>query len=181
MKERGLTLVEVLVAIGIAGVIGALLLVIIVNSTGMFTDQSGKVQRGLDINDALSQVRFSIKDASGVVASYANEGVIYTTGEDRLVLKVASIDAAGNIIDGTFDYFVFFKDQDLVRFKLFPDPVSARKQADRVLSTSVENLNFHYFNSASVEVAPVSAVKVRISLKLNQTNIATSEANLRND
>lgn len=183
MRERGLTLVEILVAMGIAGVVGALIMVIVINNTGMFTDQSGKVQRGLDINDALSQVRLSIKDANGVVSSYTDGGITYTTGADQLILKVASVDASGDIIDGIFDYFVFFKDQDLLRLKTFPNASSSRKQADRVLSTSVADLNFHYFNSASppVEVVPNTAAKVRVSLKLNQTNTATSEANLRND
>lgn len=183
LRVRGLTLIEVLVAMGIAGVVGTLLLMIVVQSSGIFTDQSSKVQRGLDINDALSQARLSIKDAGGVANSYTDGIDTYTTGEDLLVLKVTSIDAAGDIIEETFDYFVFFKDQDFLRFKTFPDPSSGRKQKDSILATQVSDLHFQYFNSASppAEVSPQSAAKIRISLKLNQTNFATSEANLRND
>lgn len=183
MRERGLTLVEVLVAMGVAGVVGALLLVIIVNSAGMFTEQSSKVQEGLNINDALSRLRSSVKDASAVADSYISGETLYTTGESQLVLKVASIDALGNLLVDTFDYFVFFKDQSYLRFKTFPDSESFRQPLNSVLSTGVDNLVFQYFNSASppVEVTPAVATKVRISLTLNQTNIATSEANLRND
>ncbi|MBI2196748.1 type II secretion system protein [Candidatus Daviesbacteria bacterium] len=180
---KGLTLIEVLVAMGIAAVVGALLVVILVNSAGMFTEQSSKVQEGLNINDALSQVRRSIKDAGSVAESYDSGETLYTTGGNQLVLKVASVDASGNLLVDTFDYFVFLKDQTYLRFKTFPDPASSRQPLDTVLSIGVDSLAFQYFNSASppLEVTPAAATKVRISLTLNQTNIATSEANLRND
>lgn len=190
MRERGLTLIEVLITMGIATVAGVLLVVIMVNSAGLFTQQSSKVQEGLNINDALLEVRSSIKQANAVASEYTGGGSTYTTGGSQLVLQVLSIDSLGNIIDNTLDYFVFFQDQNLLRFKIFPDPSSSRKPVDRLLSTMAESLNFQYFNSASppIEVTPTNATKVRISLILKQKNglnyeaqAGTSEANLRND
>lgn len=190
MRVKGLTLIEVLVAMGIAVVAGSLLVVIMVNSAGLFTNQSSKVQEGLNINDSLLQVRSSIKEASAVAVSYTGGSTTYTTGGDQLVLKVLSIDSQGNLIDNTYDYFVFFRNQSLLRFKTFPDPASSRKSVDRIFSTMVDSVNFQYFNSAipPVEVAPASATNVRVSLTLKQKNglkyevhTATSEANLRND
>lgn len=190
MRVKGFTLIEVLVAMGIATVVGILLVVIMVNSAGLFTEQSSKVQEGLNINDALSQVRSSIKQANAVANGYTGGGSTYTTGGNQLVLKVLSEDPAGNIIDNTFDYFVFFQDQSKLYFKSFPDPASSRKTVNRIFSTVVDSVNFQYFNSASppVEVAPTSAAKVRITLTLKQKNglnyeaqTGTSEANLRND
>ncbi len=182
-SSQGLTLVEVLVAMGIALVVGTLLLMVVVQSSGVFTDQSSKVQKGLNINEALSQVRLSIKDANAVASSYTDGTDTYTTGENQLVLKVTAIDTAGDMLEGASDYFIFFKDQSFLRFKTFPDPSSSRKQGNSILATEVTGLHFQYFNSASppVEVSPVNAAKVRISLKLSQTSPATSEANLRND
>lgn len=183
MKEKGLTLVEVLVALGIVSVVGALILMIIVNSAGIFTDQSVKVQGGVDANEALSQMRRTVKDASSVAASYTDGATVYTTGANQLVLKLAAFDNSGNIIDNSFDYVVFFRDQKIIRMKIFPDAVSSRKPANTVLATQATDLYFQYFNAASppAEITPVSAAKVRISLKLNKISIATSEANLRND
>lgn len=190
LGNYGLTLIEVLVAMGIATLAGVLLVVIIVNSAGIFTQQSSKVQTGLNINDALSSVRGNIKQASAVAESYTSGSTTYTTGSSQLVLKVPSIDSSGNIITDTFDYFVFFLDQKILHFKIFPDSSSSRTASDRIFSTSVDSLEFRFFNSANppVEVAPVNATKIRISLVLKQrigtnfeTNVATSEANLRND
>lgn len=190
MKEKGLTLIEVLVAMGIATIAGVLLLVIIVNSAGLFTEQSSKVTEGLNINDSLSLLRGDIKQASSVAVSYTEGSTTYTSSASQLVLKVSSTDTSGNIIANTFDYFVLYLDQGFTHFKIFPDAASSRKKIDRILSTSVDSLRFQYLNSANppVEVTPVNAVKIRVTLTLKQkigTNFevstATTEANFRND
>lgn len=187
---RGLTLVEVLIAVGIATIVSALLVVIMVNSAGLFYQESSKLTAGLNINDALSKIRSSIKESSAVVSSYTSGLTSYTTGATQIVLKIPSVDSLGNIISDTFDYSIFFLDQTKLRFKLFPDAQSSRKPQDQIFSTSVDSLSFKYFDSQNPpsEVTPTSAFKVRISLTLKQknggsleTNTATSEAGLRND
>lgn len=186
---KGLSLIEVLVAMGIATVAGVLLVAVIVNSTGVFSLQSSKIQTGLNINDSLMQIRDAIKQASGIAANLTEGSVTYTTGSDQLILKVVSIDSSNNIIENTFDYFVFLQDQNVLRFKIFPDAQSSRKSADKILSVSLDSVLFQYFNSGipPSEVLPAEAAKIRVSLKLKQkvgqsfeTSTATSEANLRN-
>jgi len=189
-KTKGLTLIELLVAMGIATMAGVLLLVIIVNSAGLFTEQSSKVQEGLNSNDTLSVLRGSIKQASSVAPSYTDGLTTYTSSTSQLVLKVSSIDSSGNIIDSLFDYFILYSDQGTVHLKIFPDAVSSRPGSDRILSTNVDNLIFQYLDSVNppVEVSPISAAKVRVTLILSKkiglnftTSTATTEANLRND
>lgn len=188
--QKGLTLVEVLIAMGIAAMVGGLLMVIITNSTGIFTKQSAKVSTGLNANDALAVIRSSIKQAGSVAALYTDGSTTYTSGEDQLVLKVSSLDSSGKNIADTYDTFVFFLDQNILRYKVFPNPLSTREPVDRIFSTAASDLHFQYFNSATppLEVAPASAAKVKITLTLRQkaginfeTNVATSEASLRND
>lgn len=187
---KGLTLVETLIAMGIASVVGALLLVIIVNSSGLFYKESSTVEQGLGINDALGKLRDSIKQSSGIASSFTSGSTTYTSGPSQIVVKVASVDSSGNLISDTFDHFIFFQDQNQMRFKLFPDPLSSRQSQDQIFSTNVDNLLIQYFDAQnpSQETTPSVAVKVRISLTLKQKsgaeyviNIATSEANLRND
>ena len=191
MKEQGLSLVEILTVMGIMTVVGALLMVIIVNSAGLFTTQSSKLEQGLNINDLFSQIRSNIKDAGSVAASYTGGSTTYTTGVTQLILKLSSIDSSNNIISNTFDYYVYFLDTNRIRLKTFPDAQSSRKPQDQIFSGQIDSLKFQYFSSATppVEVTPSSAAKVRITLTLKQktgagsfeTNTATSEANLRND
>ncbi|MBI2337872.1 type II secretion system protein [Candidatus Daviesbacteria bacterium] len=190
VKNKGLTLIEVLIAMGIAIIAGTLLLVVIVNTTGLFYNQSAKVSQGLNINDTLAVVRSSIKQASSVAVSYTDGPTTYTSGPDQLVLKVSSVDSSGNLVSDTYDNFVFFLDLDILHFKVFPNPISSRNPVDRILSTTADNLNFAYFDSANppVEVIPTSAARIKITLTLKQkagtsfeTSVVTSEANLRND
>ncbi len=170
---KGLTLIEVLVAMGIATIAGVLLVVIIVNSAGLFSNQSLKVQEGLNINDSLAAMRGSIKQANAVASQ---------SGASQLVLQVSSIDSSNNIIANTYDYYVYYLDQNYLHFKVFPDVLSSRKTTDRIFSNSVDSFKLQYFNSANppVEVPPISATRVRMSVTLKQS-IATSEANLGND
>ncbi len=189
-SQRGLTLVEVLIAMGIAVVVGALLVTVMVNTAGLYYKESSNLIEGLNINDALSKIRSTIKQASAVVANYNGGGTTYTSSNTQIVFKLASIDSSNNLIAQKFDYYVFFLDTNKLRFKIFPDPLSARKSQDQIFSTSVDSLSFQYLSSANppVEVVPESATKVRISLTLKQKTgnkveqkTATSEANLRND
>lgn len=187
---KGLTLMELLVTMGIVVAAAGLLLIIILNSAGVYYKQSSKLQGGLNINDSLGQIRANIKQSNSIAASYTTNGTTYTSGPTQLVLKVSSIDSSGNIIVSTYDYFVYFSDTSFLRFKSFPDPGSARKGADQILSSSLNSLLFQYFDVAVPpnEVAPPISKKVQVTLVLKQKsgadfeiNTATSEANLRND
>lgn len=188
MKEKGLTLVEMIMAMAIAAVVGGLLLIIIVNSAGLFYSQGSKVEQGLNINDALTIVRTTIKESSKVAAGYPQSSPTYTSGINQLVLKIPSKNNQGDVIAGIFDYFVFYKEASKLRFKSFPDSQSIVKASDQILAGNVNGLRFDYFDSLGQEVTPTSAVKVKITLTLQQkvgavfeTSVATSEANLRND
>lgn len=187
---RGLTLVEVLIAMGVAIVVGALLVVIIVNSAGLFYTQSSRVSQGLGANDALSKIRSSIKESNAIAASFSLGGTTYTSSGTEIVLKIPSIDAQGNVILNTFDFVVVSQDSDKLTFKLFPDAASSRKSQDQIFSTNLDNLSFKYLDlqNPPSEVTPTAATKVRITLSLKQKSgqsfeisTATSEANLRND
>lgn len=189
-KQKGLTLVEVLVALGVSALVGTLLLVIITNSAGIFYKQASKVESGLNINDALVNFRENIKQSSSVAETYTYFSTTYNSGTTQLILKIASIDSSDNIIADTFDYFVYFLDEKKLRLKTFPGVGSSRKAQDRIFSTVVDSLLFEYLNSAfpPVSVNPTVALKVRITLTLKQksgagydTQKVTSEVNLRNN
>lgn len=188
--ERGLTLVEVVVSLGIASVAGILLMVIILNSTNVSLDQSLKVEQGVDINNALSQMKLLIKQSGGVIAYYPDAmSPTYTTSATQLILNIPSLDPVGQLIQNKFDVFVFYKSGSQLKMKSFPDVQSSRKSADQMLSNKIESVDFKYFDSANPpqEISPASSTRVKITLTLKQqkglgfeTSTATAEANIRN-
>lgn len=191
IDEKGLTLVEAITTLAIAVVVSTLLVVIMINTGGLFTKQSSKVEQGLSVNDALGKINSSIRQSSGVLPTYST----YTSGAQLLVLKIPSIDSSGNVVTNTFDHFIFLLEPStgsgqVLRFKVFPNIASSRGSVDQIFSNNVSLLNFEYFDSQNPpeQVIPSQATKVKTTLLLKQKsgvgfeqNIATSEANLRND
>lgn len=188
--KNGFTLVEVIIAMTITVVVGSLLLSLLVNNTGLFYQQSSRLNQGLGLNDSMAKIRSGLKEANAVVSGYPIASPTYTSSATALVLRLPAIDSSGNKIFNVFDYEVITVSQNRLYFKLYPDSVngSTRKTADQVLTNNVDSALFEYFDSAGQAVAPAGAVKVKVTLTLKQkagkgyeTNIATSEANLRND
>lgn len=186
---RGFTLPEVIIASLVSAVVGVLLLSILVNNTSVSYKESSKVLEGLDSNQALMSIRGGIKESQAIVASYPITGTpIYTSGPTQLILRLASIDSAGGIIDNTFDYSVFYISNENFHQKILPDILSQRQSADKVISKYVNDVYFQYLDSTGTTVSPPAAAKVRVTLTLQQksgssivTNVATTEANIRND
>lgn len=189
MTQKGFTLPELIIASTVAVVISGLLLVIMVNSTGLFYEQSSKVSQGVSANDALSDVRQTARSAISVAVQYPETGTPeYTSSQTTAVFKVASIDSSGDIIFNTSDYIVYYLDDNKLYERTAPNAQSNREDKIRVLSNRVEIILFEYLDSYGDIVATNVASKVKITMGLkeliggvSQTHIATSEANLRND
>ncbi|MBI2017861.1 hypothetical protein HYS92_02315 [Candidatus Daviesbacteria bacterium] len=191
MKSVGFTLAETLVVVSIIIVAGLLLMGVVVNFTGISVTQSSKVSQGVNVNDSFMKIREAVKSASAIASSYPESGSpIYTSSSTQLVLKLPAIDSSGNIIEASFDYFVFVVESSSLLFKIFPNAFSSRTAQNQVLTTALDSLLFQYFDNSipPQEVVPNLSSKIRTTINLRQkigidyqTSIATSEANLRND
>lgn len=189
-RQAGMTLLEILVAMGLSVVIGILLVAIIINSSGLYTNQSTKLVEGHNINDALLNIKSTIRQSNAIIASYINGLESYSSSSSQLVLRLFSIDSSGAIIPNTYDYFVYFLDQNKLRLKTFPDPLSSRFSQNQIFSTLADSLSIKYLNSGSppVEVTLTAATRIKVTITLKEKKglsevikIATTEASLRND
>lgn len=170
-SRSGFTLPEVIIGMAVATLVGGLLILILVQSAGVFYRETAKVSQGLGLNDSLAKIESSIRKSQAIVS---------TSSASQLVLKIPSVDGSGNVINNTFDTEVFQKEGDKLKYKLFPDSASSQKSADIILTKNVDSLLFQYFDALGQEVLPASSVRVRASLSLKQQS-ATAEAHLRND
>lgn len=184
----GLSLLEMVIALGVVSVAGILIGAILVNNSGIFYQQSSRVQQGVEANDALSQLRSKIKVAQSVAVGYPESSPIYTSSAQQLVLRVPAVDEADNIITGIYDYFIYSVENGILRERIYPDEQSSRNQQDGVFATTVDTIIFSYIDAADQQVTPQGAEKVKITLSLKQrigldleTSIATSEAYLQNN
>lgn len=187
-SHKGFTLLEVIIATGVAAIVGSLILGILVNSTGVYYQQSAKIEQGVDLNNALANIQKSITNAAAIASSYPETGTpLYTTGNDQLVIKVSSVDSSNNIIANSYDYFVYTVNAGQLHLIIYPDPKSSRQLRDQILALNVSNISFGYLDSADSPVGINAATKVKVTLTVQQKagsnyrqSIATTEATLKN-
>lgn len=187
--SRGFTLVELLIVVTLAVTVSAVLVAILINNSEVVYKQSSRVSQGLDLNDALANIKSYIYQASSVSSSYPETPpATYTSSSSQLVLKLASLDANGEVMQNIFDYVVYLKDQDKLKILVIPSSQSSRKSQNSILAKNVNTLIFDYFDSQGISTTPSVAKRVKVSVVLKQkagskyeTNVASGEANLRND
>lgn len=186
--KNGFTLIETLIVITIVSIIGFFVTMILVNNTGLFYLESSKVDQGVHTNNVLTSISSNVRRARSIASGYPETSPAYITSSAVLVLKLSAVDSSNNIIQDTYDYVVYYKDTDKLRFKLIPASGSQRPPVDQILAFNVDQIIFRYFDSSGIEVSPTLAVRVQASILLKQkagistlSNTATTEAFLRND
>ncbi len=171
-SPKGLTLIELLIVTTIVSFIMIALLTFYAAGQKYFITESARADVLRTNRQALNWLSRDIKDGIEVLASYD----IYTTSDNCLILKVASLDANGLVIDiaNDFDYIIYrvnptFSNR-LERIVDANDGVSSRVDVTRVIA---DNTGAFVLSSAGTglgSIADFSLVfKVSISLTTSQT------------
>lgn len=191
-SRRGFTLVEILIGVGAAGVIGAILVGLLSQNQRIFSFQSSKVNQGVELNNSYDEVEQTIKTAGGVVTQYPATGLpTHTTGLNTLVMTIPSITAQGAVIPNINDFVVFARDTQnpkILRKLLYPAATSSRKLVNKVLSTKTSKLEFFYLDSADQTISPVQSAKIGFIINVSdtisteaQSSSVSGRINLRNN
>jgi hypothetical protein len=166
--SKGLTLVEILLLSGVGLIIGIFLVRIFVSQSGVFYSQTAQVSEGINLNNIVSEVESSIKQAAQVAVSYPEVSPLYTSGQTTLILKLPAYNSSGPI-SNVYDFIVVTKDQTnpkILQLKVFPDYQSERSNQNKILTTILDSVNFEYLNNNNEIVTPPSATKVKMVLSL---------------
>lgn len=191
MNQKGISLVEMLIALTLISLVGVLMVYLAVQNSGLFFRETAKVSQGLSINDASTAISDLIRGSSGVVSTYVDGGTTYSSGLDTIIVSLPSVDAQGNVIENTLDYAVITRDpsqQTVLRKRVFPNALSSRKSENQVLVTELYNTSFYYLNNSGVQVSPSAASKVNFVINLKENtginsheSSSSGEVSLRND
>lgn len=168
--SRGVSMLEILVGVMIFAVGGTLLVGTMISSNDVFVSQNAQVNQGLSLNQTAAKIEETIKASAGVNAQYPATGnAQYISGENALILKIPAINQNGQVIDSVFDYVVWHADSGnpkILRKEVFVTSPSTRNAENQVLSTSLKNLQFRYFDANNNIVAPSQAVRVGFIVNL---------------
>lgn len=193
-KIRGVSLIELVTAIGLIGLVSVMVISVYVTHFRLFSNQSQSIDLANENRLALDEMAIQIKEAQAIVSTCAACSG-YTTGVTTVVLQLWPLDASGNPTDpggSNYDYVVYKRD-DLQNTKLvkitYSAAISSRKSGTDVLSNDVSNLAFAYKDNAGTDMSatPTLASEVTVSLTNTNTNLGktntitqSTEAVLRN-
>jgi Tfp pilus assembly protein FimT len=161
-SERGVTLVEILIATVITFVVGGFLVATLVNQTGIFYQQSSIVNQGVSLNDVMARINSDIRESSAIAVSVTYNSVEYTTGSDSVIFELPAYNSQG-ILSGVSDYIVIKVDdenENVLRRLVLPDQQSLRSSSNTVLTSILESVEYIYLDSSDEIVQPSSASKV---------------------
>ena len=185
MKDKqGITLIELLITIGLIGII--LIVITSVYLTGYRTFQeelsSSMVQSNAQtILDALT---IDIKNGMLIEQTYD----IYTTGPSSIIIRVPTTNSSKQIqYSGTnmlYDRIVYYYQNNEIHKIVFADPTSARYSSsgkDNILDSKILTLGFEY----DPDQMTATLVKATISSDIkvgnrNKSITISGEARLRN-
>jgi hypothetical protein len=136
-------------------------------------------------NIALDKISNIIKGADKVVDAKNINSVDYTTDYDTLILELPSVDASQNIITGSYDYIVYFRDvadQAKLKYDVAPAGGSSRKAGFQMVGDFVNTLVFNYNNIDYSKVNKVEIILENTQAVRNQVRkvVGQTTTELRN-
>lgn len=171
--RKGFTLVEIQVAVLIALMVFIATFSLYIIYSKMFTTGSAILDVYANSRTAAALISRDIRWAAQVQASYGS----YTTTDSSIVLKVPSIDSAGNIINAKYDQIIYkLQGTDLYRI-VAPYASSSRPAANSAVAHNCASLTF---SSSGVTLSNISSSNlstlntIAIRLPINQAILSLS-------
>lgn len=164
-RERGFTLIEVLIGLVIMSIVILAVLEIFSKGQGYFINQNAQADILEDTRYPMAWIARDVKTAVGVAATWGS----YASSADALILQVPSVDANALIIDisAHFDYIVYhLSNGKLQRIYDGKAGVSARPDSSRYLGDNVTAVAVTYYDDDDTVLSSgfASAAAVRLSI-----------------
>lgn len=183
-KKSGFTLLELLIALAIVGIIGVLIAGIFFAHSRLFSNQQTSVGVSEQNALALDEITGQIRQSQTVVTTCSSCGS-YATGSNTLVLQAWPVDSQGSPIEPTasnYDYIIYTRDtsQNKLLKITFADVTSNRSSGTRTVIANVLDLVFDDGSgSFPADLGQVTQVRVKITTQAtttNKTHVITQEA-----
>jgi len=186
MKNRhGFTLVEVLVVIGILGMISLFLTQIYLDYINLYRRENTAIDLNLANQTVLNNLSNDILVAVAVVPSYTVSGLNFTSGSQTLILSLPAFDAQKQIISGVYDTVVYYlatsTPRKLIK-RVVSAPTSSRTSQTKALNSDVSFLDFTYNATSTADAKSIITTLVTSRAIAGRAPAVTStlQAVLRN-
>lgn len=187
-RSKGMTMLELVMGIALFLII-SLGIVILIDAyrpysrllpEGIFRTGVRRIH-----SETLEDIKQSVRQAERILATTSIDSANYTTGTTTIALRLRSVDAANNLIPGSYDQIVYYTNTTTPPITLYKQVAGAfgSKRTSRIaiLNELVDNLSFTYNTSTprdatSIEIALVTRREI---VSMNVRASSTIRATLR--
>ena len=160
MKERGFTLIEIVVVIFLAMIVLLALFTLFDRHGDLYNYQQALMRASGSNRTAFNEINKYVLQSYRVLASQEVNSTFYASDINTMVLQIPAVNNSGDIIANTYDYAVFDLDGAELKQIVQANAASSRLSLDRQLSDNVTSLVFSY---DSLDFSAVKKVTVDIA------------------
>ena len=188
-RRPGLTLIELLIAFSIIGLVSILVAAVYFAHSRLFSTQNTSIDVASQNRLALDEMVNQIREGQAVVATCALCPPDSTSDNTVVILQIWPIDSSGEPFEPTgsdYDFIIYKRDASdntkLVK-KIIPGAGSFRQAIEKIIATDISDLTFNYDDDANP--SSTSQVMINLTTSANSggktiTSSQTSKAVLRN-
>jgi len=179
---RGFTLLETLIVVALTVAILFAITNFYAGFNRFYAYQNASANNATFTGRAIAEIDATVLPASSVLPSRAFATGTYSTGSSVLVLELPSTTSAGGVINGAYDYAVFYVSNGTLYKRLEANGSSSRTTVTEQLVSGVIALTFTYDSGDFGSVTRVSTdLTTQSTHRAGTVNThLTSEAYLRN-
>ncbi|MGE5540799.1 MAG: type II secretion system protein J [Bacillota bacterium] len=155
--ESAFTLLEVVIVIALFTIMSFAVIRFFISYNTSYLFERAITSSSSSAGTLMSEIRSAVLPADQVLTSHSFGGTTYSSATSTLVLELPSIDSAGVVISGTYDYIAFYTDGARVYEIIDANAASNRTSRTRLLSDSLNALTFSYDNASFPSVTTITA------------------------
>ncbi|MDO8408224.1 MAG: type II secretion system protein [bacterium] len=144
---RGMTLIEVLVAMAISGILLAALANLFGTFNALYAYQNAFRNTAGASGAVLHGIEAAALPSDRILSTHDFAGTSYGSGAGTLVLELPSIDASGAIVPGQYDYVAFYRSGVSAYRIVAASSGSVRHSGTTKLGDAIVSLSFSYDNA----------------------------------
>lgn len=182
LLKHGFTLLETVIYFTLGALIMIVITQVFVSQTRFGERQTRQSDITRSATSGIEILKIHIQSAKTVVASRTFGGILYTSSSDSLILELPTIDSSGNLISGSSDYVVFFRDPlNTALLKITTEAAvgSARSSNTKIVSAFVNSVEFHYNKSNIIDADAIDAALNTSLASSSKTFRATGRARIK--
>lgn len=152
MSRKGLTLIETVVAMGLSLLVLTVLSDLFIQTRHLYLLENNTSQLTTSSQTAIARIDTIVRQGVSIESSYNS----YTAGNNRIIIKLPTVNSAGQLLLNTYDYVIYQLDptnttrlQEIVA----ADSASRRRSRTRTAMTNLASFTVRYQDANGTTVS----------------------------